>query len=388
MPLSGYKVLDFTSNLPGPYCSMVLADLGAEVIKIENPAGGDAARAFMQPGQGDSPYFLAVNRSKRSMALNLKDPAAKEIINRLTRQGYDIWLEGSRPGVMARLGLDYNTMSAKFPALIYAAISGYGQNGPYDQRAGHDAGYLGRSGLLHASGPPGGPPSLNAVQIADLAGGALPAVIGILAACVERSRTGQGRMVDVSMFDSLFSLGCFAMSGTTNHRESAETGGFLLGGRCPCYRIYETVDARYVVVAALEPHFWKKFVDAVDRPDLVPRQFDPTAINEVAKIIAAHNLDYWMEFADRVDCCLDPVLTLAEAEASEQVRDHKLVFDLQDPLRGPIRQAAPLLRTMGPNQPAPPPTLGQHTGEILSNLDYSPNEITTLAERGAIKIGG
>ncbi len=387
MPLSSVKVLDFTYNLPGPYCSMLLADLGAEIIKIENPAGGDPSRGFLQDQQDDSPYFLAVNRSKRSLALNLKHPEARRVIERLVAAGYDVWLEGFRPGVMARLGLGYQDMSRRFPALIQASISGYGQEGPRAGSAGHDAGYLARSGLLYPTGDPGGDPALPALQVADLAGGALPAAVGILAALIQRQRTGQGRLVDVAMADSLFSLGAFALSAAAAGREDPEPGGLGLGGRYPCYRLYRTADGRHVVLAALEPKFWRAFIQEVGRPELAERQFDPAAAAEVARIIAGRDLTYWDDFGQRVDCCLDPVLTPAEAEAGDQARAHQLVWSLPDPRRGALRQGAPLLRNLAHGRHRPPPGLGQHTRPILDGLGYDPAEIERLATEGAVKLG-
>lgn len=387
MPLSSVKILDFTFNLPGPYCSLILADLGADVLKVENPASGDSARGFMHAGTGDSPYFLAINRSKRSLALNLKDPDARRVIERLTAQGYDVWLEGFRPGVMGRMGLDYQTMSQRFPSLIQASISGYGQDSPRVAAAGHDAGYMARAGMLYPSGPPGGPPVLPTIQIADLAGGALPAAVGVLAAIIQRQATGQGRLVDVSMVDCLFSLGHFVLAGAAAGKEEARPQGLGLTGLHPCYHIYQTSDGRHVVLASLERHFWLAFVEAIARPGLRDRQFDPSAVDEVAQVIAAQDFAHWSIFSERVDCCLDPVLTPAEAEASDQAKAHHLVWELDDPARGTLRQGPPLLRNLAERPHSPPPGLGQHTREVLSQAGFDDSEIERMAARGAVRLG-
>lgn len=388
MPLSGVKVLDFTSNLPGPYCSMLMADMGAEVIKVENPAGGDPARSFLQKDpENDSPYFLSINRSKKSLALNLKDPAAIKIIERLTAAGHDIWLDGFRPGFMAKMGLGYQSASARFPGLIYAAISGYGQSGPRVAAAGHDAGYLARSGLLYATGGSDGTPVLPAIQVADLAGGALPAAVGILAALYQRQQTGRGRMVDVAMCNSLFSLGAFTFSAVVAGLEHAEPQHMLLTGRYPCYHVYRTSDGRHVSVSGLEAKFWRAFVQEVGRPDLLTRGYDSSAVHEVAAVIAEHDFAHWREVAERVDCCLDPILTPAEARNSRHAREMALTFTMHDPRRGPLSQAAPLLPAMSGGGHTPPPVLGQHTRQILESLKYSEGEIADLAAQGAVGLG-
>lgn len=386
MALEGLKVLDFTSNLPGPYAAMVLADLGASVIKVENPSAGDPTRAFGSPNDRDSPYFLSVNRSKQSLAVNLKSPEGRRVILDLLADGWENWLEGSRPGVMARLGLDHASLSREYPRLICVSITGYGQHGPLSHAAGHDAGYLARSGLLYASGAPGGPPALPAVQAADLAGGALPAVAGLLAAVIERQRTGRGRLVDVAMCDSLFSLGCFSLATADTGAGGPEPGDLRLTGRYPCYRVYPTSDGRHVVMAGLEEKFWVNLVTALDRPDLLPRQYDPGAVPELAAEVAARDFAWWREFADRVDCCLEPVLTLAEARTSEQARARGLVCTLADPRRGPLFQSAPLLPDLSPTAPAPPPVLGEHTAQILAGLGYSDQRIQELASQGAVRL--
>lgn len=391
MPLSHLKVLDFTNFLPGPCCTLILADLGAEVLKIENPAGGDPARGFLaHPGPHESPQFLAVNRHKRSLALNLKDPVAVEIIWRLAESGYDTWVEGFRPGVMDRLGLGHRTALARMPRLIYASITGFGQEGPLNQRAGHDIGYLALTGLFSGIRGPVHGPALDAFQVADLSGGSLSATVAILAAEVRRRKTGQGAYLDVAMHDSTMFLSGFAAAGLWSGERPRQENVRLLADY-PCYNVYRSSDDRWVVLAAVEEKFWLNFLKAADRLDLAGRQYDPSpeVFEEVARIFAGKTFAQWRETADGVEACLEGVLNFEEAWREPQVAARGLSVTLEDPRRGPLTQPAEMVRLgRGAAGAAPPPRLGEHTRQVLEELGYDRKDVAELAARGAVALDG
>src|SRR6202162_348767 len=269
-PLSGIRILDLSRLLPGAYASQMLADFGADVIKIEEPGSGDYGR-FMPPhgAGGMSLYFLAMNRNKRSMTLNLKKDEGRTIFQRLARQA-DVILESFRPGVMERLGLGYEQLKEINPRIVYCAISGYGQDGPYRLRAGHDLNYAGYAGLLHYNRGARGEPAMPPTQLGDLAGGSFMAAIGILTALVGREQSGAGRMVDVSMTEGVMALLPFTDIAYLNTGEAPIPVRSALDGGLPCYNIYETQDGKYVTLAALEYKFWHTFCTRTGHLELLP----------------------------------------------------------------------------------------------------------------------
>jgi alpha-methylacyl-CoA racemase len=391
--LSGIRVLDLSRLLPGGFCSLLLADFGAEVLKVEDTGMGDYIRwspPFYE-GADDSAksaLFLALNRGKRSIRLNLKEAGGREVLVRLVRE-HDVLLESFRPGVMERLGIGYETLRAENPGLVYCAITGYGQDGPYTERSGHDMNYLGLNGLLGLSGDAGGPPVQPAGQIADLGGGALMAAFGILAALRERERSGEGQLVDVSMFDGSLSwlalvAGQYLADGAVPRR-----GGLPLAGGLLCYRPYACSDG-WVTLGALEPKFWQEWCRGVGREDLVEMQFEPPgseAHAEVERIFLERTRDEWQAFASEHDCCLEPVLGLDEALDSELVRAREMVLRLEQPgaASGVRLLGVPVKLSRTPGAPAGPgPALGEHTREVLSALGYSEDEVASLLEGGAV----
>jgi alpha-methylacyl-CoA racemase len=381
--LAGLKILDLTMNLPGPFMTWLLAELGAEVLKVENPQGGDYARALSAGPGKPSPVFAAVNRHKKSLTLNLKDPESKDLFLRLLDE-YDVLVEGFRPGIMDSLGLGYEVTSARQPRLIQVSISGYGQDGPYRLRAGHDLNYLSLAGIIGMTGIKTGELAVPGIQIADLAGGALYSLGGLLAAVIQRNRTGQGQFVDTSMFDGSFSLTAVAYSTILAGLDKPAPGNMFLTGAFPFYGVYKTKDGRHMSLGAVEFKFWQNFCLAVGRDDLVAQQFGGSeVIADVEKIFSSKTLDEWVEFLKNVDACCEPVLSLTEAATSDLCQAKGLVQTMPD---GATYLASPIRLSDSPpiTQFSPAPELGQNNHEILEKLGLSKEEIEKLTARGAV----
>ena len=389
--LSDIRVLDLSRLLPGGFCSLLLADFGAEVLKVEDTGMGDYIRWSPPFHEGAdesarSALFLALNRGKRSIRLDLKTEGGREVLLRLVRD-HDVVLESFRPGVMERLGVGYERLREENPRLVYCAVTGYGQDGPYTGRSGHDMNYLGLNGLLGLSGDAGGPPVQSAGQIADLGGGGLMAAFGILAALRERERSGEGQLVDVSMFDGSLSwlalvAARYLADGTPPGRGDLELAGSLI-----CYRPYACRDG-WVTLGALEPKFWQAWCRGVGREDLVEKQFErpgSEAHAEVQRVFLERTRDEWQAFASEHDCCLEPVLGLDEALDSELVRAREMVVGVDQPgAESDVRLlGVPVKLSRTPGAPAGPgPALGEHTEEVLSSAGYSAEEIAALLESG------
>ncbi|MGZ4129044.1 MAG: CaiB/BaiF CoA transferase family protein [Actinomycetota bacterium] len=388
-PLEHIRVLDLSRLLPGPYCTLLFADLGADVIKVEEPGKGDYIR-WMPPMVGDvSSGHLALNRGKRSMTLNLKHPEGIAAMKRIVRTA-DVVLESFRPGVMDRLGVGYEALSKENERLVYCALTGYGQDGPYRLRAGHDINYLGYAGVLDIIGQRGGPPVVPGVQIADVGGGGLMAAIGILAALSERERTGRGRFVDISMMDGALSwlqmhAQAYAITGVVPAR-----GTMRLSGGPACYRIYRTGDDKYVTVGALEPQFWAALCTALGVRDMIEQQFAPEEEQEVMhkrleEIFATRSRDEWVAELAHLDACFGPVNDMGEAFADPQARARGMVTEVPTPL-GPMQAIGNPLKLAGdsslPLRPAP--ALGEHTDVVLGEAGFSRDEIESLHRSGAL----
>ena len=346
--LNSLKVLDFSTLLPGPFATMVLADLGAEVLTIQAPDRVDLVRT-MPPFDGDlATGYSLLNRGKKSLVLNLKDPSAQALVKTLVAD-YDIVVEQFRPGVMDRLGLDYETLRAINPGLIYCAITGYGQTGPYRNRAGHDINYLSLSGIAsHCGRKAGGPPPMG-IQIADIAGGSHHAVVGILAAVIQRQQTGQGVFIDISMTDAAFALnamaGAAAIAGGTDQGPEQT---LLNGGSF--YDYYQTSDNRWLSIGSLEPQFSKRLLDTLELPELAAlaqssKAEDQHFLKEALKAkISEHTLAHWQALFQTQDACVEPVLSIAEAANHPQIMARGLVRDvdrgdgvMQKQIGSPIR---------------------------------------------------
>jgi len=406
LPLEGIKVLDLSRLLPGGFCSLLLADFGADVLKVEDTGMGDYIR--LSPpyidGADDSAksaLFLSLNRNKRSIRLDLKSEGGREALLRLVRE-YDVVLESFRPGVLDRLGVGYERMREENKGIVYCAISGYGQTGPKREAAGHDMNYLGLVGLLGLTGERGGEPVQAAGQIADLGGGALMAAFGIMAALRERDGTparegrpghegsGEGQVVDVSMADGALSWLAMVAGAYFADGNRPQRGELLLAGSVICYRPYECADG-WVSLGALESKFWQAWCRGVEREDLIEKQFKrpgSEAHSQVAEIFKARPRADWEAFAREHDCCLEPVLELDEALSSELVREREMVVEIDQPgAERTVRQLGipvKLTRTPGAHARLPGPALGEHTEEVLRAAGYSEAEVAELLRTGAV----
>ena len=377
-PLDGVRILDLSRLLPGPVATLHLADLGADVIKIEDTGAGDYARTMGEGSDGTSWFFRAVNRNKRGLRLDLKQPEGREVLMRLAESA-DVLVESFRPGVMDRLGVGYETLRARNPGLVFCAITGYGQDGPWALRAGHDLNYIAQSGVLDQTGTAEGPPAIPSLQIGDLLGGAMSAVAALLAALHQARATGQGSFVDVAMAESVLAHNLFPLfahaAGTTPAR-----GADLLTGGHANYAVYRTSDGRYLAVAALEEKFWQLFCDAVGRPAWKSHYADatdPALRDEVADLIGSRPLADWADLLDPVDCCVTPVLTLEEALAHPQFRARGMALAADG-----MTQFAPPFRisswSFAVERTAP--ASGEHTDEVLASIGYGADEIARLRE--------
>ncbi len=363
--LSGVRVLDLTRLLPGPFLTMVLADMGADVVKVEDPRIGDYLRGFPPAKAGMSGRFLAVNRGKRSLALDLKDPAGRATFGKLVEKA-DVVVESFRPGVMEKLGVGYAALAAINPKIVMCSISGFGQTGPYADRAGHDLGYIGLAGVLAMGGAAGGAPMLPGVQIADLAGGGLWGATAILAALFRRERTGQGAWLDISMTEGALAL-LAAELGNLDCGARPTRGRDTLNGALACYGVYATSDGRYLAVGALEPKFWIALNTAIGRPpnisEIVGDQVKLRA--ELAAVFATKTGAEWAEILGKHDCCVELVVELDELAAHpvHQAREVFFTYDGGSGV-GPVTQCRTPIGK--PTAPKPPPRLGQHTAEVLA----------------------
>lgn len=374
LPLTSIRVLDLSRLLPGPYCSMLLADFGAEVIKIEEPGIGDYARENLPKLDKDSAFFHSLNRNKKSVCLNLKSAEGKENFLRLVKDA-DVVIESFRPGVMKRLGLDYETLREVNPGIIYCAITGYGQDGPYANFPGHDVNYTSYAGLLNLMGERNGKPQIPAAQIADIGGGALPAAVGILLALFGREKTGKGQIVDISMLDGVISWLPTLLPGFLATNEHPKRGELVLSGKLACYEVYQTKDEKWLSVGALELKFWNEFCKAIGREDFISKLDAPMEVQdqmkiEIQNIISQKSLDEWMGIFSEVDSCVAPVLSFDEMIENPQVKAREMIKNVNHSELGSIKQVGiPIKLSETPGEIRDlAPKLGEHTKEILEEI--------------------
>jgi len=393
-PLQDLKVLDFSTLLPGPYATMMLADLGADVLRIEAPNRPDLTR-LLPPHDKDgiSAGHGLLNRSKRSLALNLKAEGSTEIVNKLIlEQGYDIIVEQSRPGVMDRLGVGYEALKAICPHVIFCSLTGYGQSGPLRDRAGHDLNYLALSGMLgHYGRKDGGAPAPMPTQVADIGAGSLHLIIGLLSAVIRRTATGAGGHVDIAMHDGSVAWNGMQAADALVGDIPIEPEGLTLNGGT-FYDLYETADGGLLSVGPLEPKFWQQFCTAIDRADLFQQGLDFDIANqqafkaEIRGAIQSKTLAEWTAIFADYDACVEPVLSTQAALQHPHVKARNMVVDVprsdgstQQQVGMPIKISdfAPEYKHVGS-------PLGAHTHEILGEVGYSSEEIMRLETAGVI----
>ena len=372
--LSGITVIDLSRLLPGPYGTMLLADHGARVIAVEDPRYKDRGE-----------YVFPVYRNKSHMTLDLKSKAGREIFFRLV-QNADVVVEGFRPGVVQRLGVDYASVRRVNPQIVYCSITGYGQAGAMKDAAGHDVNYLSRSGLLDLMGEKDRPPAIPGIQIADLVGGGMNGALGILMALFHRERTGRGQHIDISMTDGMLGLlptvqffeALFGMEQTR--------GDTFLAHRYACYNTYATADGRYLAVGAVENRFWQNLCDHVGRPEYGPLQYDESHREEIIACMRAlflqKSLAEWERALEGLDVCVTPVRTVVEAMQDPLFATREMVLETD---AGEIALGVPLKLGSTPGRVrSAPPDFGADTDRILEELGYSKTQIETLREEGVV----
>ena len=387
-PLDGVRVVDLTRLLPGPFATLILADLGADVVKVEDPRGGDPVRWF-QPMLGPmGAIFASINRNKRSIALDLKGDEGGALLADLLATA-DVLLESFRPGVLARLGFPDERLSREFPRLIVCSISGYGQTGPAVADAGHDLTYIARAGVLHPTGTRDGRPVIPGFQLADLAGGALYAVAGVLSALLQRDRGRGAARIDVSMAEGALTFLLPGLAALSAGAAYAGPGAEMLTGALPCYQVYGTKDGRHMALGALEPKFWERFCDAAGLRHLrndghAGGERAQAVQDEVAARFRERTQAEWYALLADVDCCCVPVARPDEVDADPLFLERDVFFPIEHPGVGPVRHVATPLTPADRSGFRPPPTLGEHTAELLAELGRAEATIAALKERKVI----
>jgi crotonobetainyl-CoA:carnitine CoA-transferase CaiB-like acyl-CoA transferase len=393
-PLGGVTVLDLTRLLPGAICTLTLADLGAEVIKVEDPRGGDPLRDMPPLAGGRSVYDRLFNRDKKSLTLNLRAPAAREVLDALCARA-DVLVESFRPRTARRLGIDALSLRTRHPRLIHCALTGFGQTGPYADRPGHDINYVALAGLLaldHVS--PDEAPRMPRMLIADIGGGAMSAVAGILAALFAQARTGEGATVDISMHEGALSWLAFPAARWLVQGGTFEASDLPITGREACYNLYRTADGRYLALGALEPKFWREFCTRLGRPDFIPLQHATGApqdrlLDEVRAILASRTREEWVRLFEGTEACLVPVNSVAEALADPHVVARRAVLAHGEvrAIRSPVRlMADPAAAFEIPEPPrlTDPPVLGADTDLVLERAGFDAPARARLRAGGLI----
>lgn len=382
-------MLDLSRYFPGAYCSLVLSDLGVEVVKVEEPGVGDPIRRIHPLKGNESTQHLLLNRNKKSITLDLKSSEGKDIFYELARDS-DIILENFKPGVTDALGIGYNDIKVINPGLIYCSISGFGQDGPYHNLPGHDINFIGYSGMLGIAGQKRLPPTIPVVPIADLSG-AMFAVISILSSCISRKTNRRGGFLDVSLLDGAIawlghSMGYLYLEGIPEAERD-----MALSGKYACYSIYRTKDGKNLTIASLEPKFWKNLCEKVGREDYISLQFSPGEKQQEIKacfeeMFLTKTRDDWMDFFEGTEICAGPVYDVDEVFVDPQVIHRKIFTEVVHPGKGPIKQIDSLSKLAGDftEKGTYPPGLGQHTDEVLQNLGIREVEIARLRGKGII----
>lgn len=391
-PLQGIRILDLTRLYPGPLGTMMLADMGADVIKIEDMNAPDYMRFYPPYIESESAGFVAVNRSKRSLALNLKSQKGAGIFFDLLKTA-DIVIEQFRPGVLDELGIGYEAAKTVTPDIIYVSITGYGQDGPYARNAAHDINFIGYAGILAATGTTASGPVLPAPQLGDVAGGAYMSIIACLSALWARERTGRGQQVDVSMLDGVLPLMTLQMAHCQATKTAMGPGEPPLSGGLACYGAYACADGKYIALGLLEAKFWKIFCDMAGHPEwtekhLVMGEEAESLRQELAALFRTRTRNEWIAQANNLDVCLTPVLDLMEAENDPQLQARRMIYEQAHPVCGTIKGiGVPLKFSVTKAAPTgPSPALGEDTTSLLQEIGYTKKEIEALRQEGIILV--
>jgi crotonobetainyl-CoA:carnitine CoA-transferase CaiB-like acyl-CoA transferase len=376
--LAGTTVIDLSRLLPGPYCSMILADHGARVISIE-------FKRFLADGL----FMDVVNRNKEHMTLNLKTAEGKQILFRLIEHA-DVVLEGFRPGVVNRLGVDYESVKKVNPRVVYCSISGFGQTGPYRDRVGHDVNYLSIAGVLDLMGETDQPPAIPGIQIADIAAGGMNGAIGIMLALFAREKSGQGQYIDISMTDGMVGFLPAAMFFSRLTGREPVRSDNILSHRYACYNTYETADGKYLSIGAVEKRFWQKLCEILEVPDYVDLQYDDQRRQEIIDCLRStfqqKTLENWEAILDQSDVCWARVQSLGEVLKDPLFRARQMVVEIEDQNGKKLKTlGVPIKLSQTPGSVRkPPPGFGRDTAAILQELGYTEAEIEVLAEKEVI----
>jgi len=389
-PLQGIGVLDCTRLLPYQYCTMLLGDLGAEILKIEEPSEGDYGRWGDSKRTYESMVFIMANRNKKSMKLNLKHETGKGIFRRLAAVN-DVLIESFRPGVMDRLGLGYEEIRKFNEKIIYCSATGYGQEGPYAHKPGHDINYLAISGILGCTGEHTGRPVIPGIPFGDMAGGGVFTALVIIAALYGRQQTGKGQHIDVAQTDVLTSLNILNLAEALARKKGQTARPHNLRGANLCYNTFKTLDGKFIALGALEEKFWKSFCKAVGREDwianhLVPYDDAAEATNEVRDLFASKTQKEWIAIFEKVDACLTPVLAPEETLKDAHLIERETIMSIKDPDRDDTLQIgfpAKFSEKLNFTR-SPAPFFGQHTVEMLTHLGYTQDQIESLEEDSVV----
>jgi crotonobetainyl-CoA:carnitine CoA-transferase CaiB-like acyl-CoA transferase len=384
LPLEGVRVLDLTERLPGPAATLMLANFGAEVIKVEDPAFGDSTRYAPPLLHDTGAVFTLLHRGKKSVAVDIKSRKGKAAFLKLVSTA-DVLVEGMRPGDMKKLGLDYEKLSSLNKGLVYTSITGYGQDGPYAKLSSQDINYLSLSGALELIGNPDGPPLIPGIQIGDLAGGALPAVIGILLALRAREKTKVGQLVDVSMLDGVIGLLAAPLANYTVSRRAPLRGKERVFGRFACYNVYAARNGRWISVGALEPKHWATLCKEVERPDLIEDQYaegdrQRVVIAELTRIFQRKEAHEWFEIFRGKDACVTIVNSISDVVLDAHLQSRGSIVSVEHPQGGSYDQLGvyPKLGLtpgrLGPHAPG----LGEHTKAVLRSAGVPVKEVDRL----------
>jgi crotonobetainyl-CoA:carnitine CoA-transferase CaiB-like acyl-CoA transferase len=386
--LEGIKVLDLTRLLPGPLCTQILGDLGAEVIKVEGIKGGDYARSMPPRGKSDGGYFLGINRNKRSINLDFTKEKAKEIFFKMLADS-DVVIEQFRPGAMEELGLGYQVLSSLNPRIIMCSISGYGQDGPYKDRAGHDINFLNLTGISHLTGCYQGKPALSGIQIADVGGGSLWAAMSIMGAIIAREKTGRGQYIDVSMSDCVFTFMSMLVSAYNFDRRLYGAEEWMLNGGFAWYNFYRTKDDRWLGLGMLEEKFWATFCRAIGREEYIEQQFASRQVQEqimedLSAILAGKTAEEWLQELQPLDICISLVNNLEEAINDPHLQARGMIVEIEHLLDGKIINVGfPVKFSATPYSiKLPPPARGEHTEQVLLELGYSSHDLEEMRREG------